>query len=82
MTTGKAPGPSEVSLELIVASRGLGIQVMAEICWKVLDGFEMPAEWALCVVVPIFKGKGDIRTCSCYVAVKILEHRMKVVERV
>ena len=31
--TGKAPGPSEV-----------GIQVMAEICQKVLDGFGMPAE--------------------------------------
>ena len=30
--TGKAPGPSEVSLELIAASRGIGIQVMAEIC--------------------------------------------------
>ena len=26
----------------------------------------MPAEWALSRVVPIFKGKGDIRNCSCY----------------
>ena len=32
MKTRKAPGPSEVSLELIAASRGIGIQVMAEIC--------------------------------------------------
>ena len=32
MKTRKAPGPSEVSLELIAASEGLGIQVMAEIC--------------------------------------------------
>ena len=31
--TGKAPGPSEVSLELIAASGGVGIHVMAEI-WK------------------------------------------------
>ena len=31
MKTGKAPGPSEVSLELIAASGGVGIQVMAEI---------------------------------------------------
>ena len=42
----------------------------------------MPAEWALCVVVPIFKGKGDIRNCSCYGAVKLHEHGMKVVKRV
>ena len=28
----KAPGPSEVSLQLIAASRGVEIQIMAEIC--------------------------------------------------
>ena len=41
----------------------------------------MPAEWALRIVVPIFKGKGDIRNCRCHRAVKVLEHGMKVVER-
>ena len=30
---------------------------MAVICQKVLDGFVMPVEWALCIVVQIFKGK-------------------------
>ena len=30
--TGKAPGPSEVSLELIAASGGVGSLFMAEIC--------------------------------------------------
>ena len=34
----------------------------------------MPVEWALSIVVPVFKGKGDIRNCSCYRAVKLLEH--------
>ena len=37
MTTCKAPGNSEVSLELIAACGGVGIQVMAEICQNVLD---------------------------------------------
>ena len=32
MKTGKAPGPLEVSLKLIAAGGGVGIQVMAEIC--------------------------------------------------
>ena len=32
MKTGKNPGPSEVSLELITASVGVALQVMAEIC--------------------------------------------------
>ena len=33
-------------------------------------------------MVPIFKGKRDIRNCSCYGAVKLLDHGMKMVERV
>ena len=80
--TGKHPGPSEVSLELIAASGGLGIQVMTDVCQKFLDGFGMPAEWALRIVFPIFKGNGDIMNYSCHRAVKLLEHGMKVVERV
>ena len=60
---------------------GVGIQVMAEISQKVLDGFGMPAEWAIGIMVPIFKGMDDIGKCSCYGAVKHLEHGMKVVEK-
>ena len=29
-----------------------------------------------------FKWKGDIKSCSCYRAVKLLQHGMNVVERV
>ena len=42
----------------------------------------MLTEQALRIVVPIFKGEGYMRNCSCYGAVKFLEHGMKVVERV
>ena len=34
------------------------------------------------LVAPIFKGMGDIRNCSCYIALKLHEHGMKVVEMV
>ena len=42
MKTGKTSGPSEVSLELIAASGGVGIQVMADIRQRVLSGLGMP----------------------------------------
>ena len=42
----------------------------------------MSVELALCIVVPIFQDKGDIGGCSCYRAVKLLEHGLKVMERV
>ena len=53
---------------------------MADICQR--EGFGMPVEWAISIVVQIFKGKGDIRNCSCYGALKFHEDGMKVVERV
>ena len=42
--------------------------------------FGIPAQRALSIEVPIFKGKGDIRNCSCHRAVKFLEHGLKVLE--
>ena len=55
---------------------------MAEKCKRALDGFEKQVEWTPSIVAPIFKGKDDIRNCSGYRAVKLLEHGMKEVERV
>ena len=55
--------------------------MMDEICHSVIDGFVMTVEWALNIMVPIFK-KVNIRNCTCYGATKLLEHRIKVVERI
>ena len=64
MKAGKAAGPSEVSVEMIVASGEIGIGVMVELCQGVLDGRGMPDEWALSGMVPIFKKKGDAMSCA------------------
>ena len=82
MKAGKAAGPSEVSVEMIAESGEIGIDVMVELCQSVLDGRGMPNDWALSVVVPIFKGKGDTINCGVYRGVKLLEHAMKIVEKV
>ena len=34
------------------------------------------------MVVPIFKGKDDVMSCGSYREVKLLEHAMKIVEKV
>ena len=34
------------------------------------------------MIVPIFKGKSDVMSCGSYRGVKLLEHAMKIVERV
>ena len=53
-----------------------------ELCQRVLDGKEMPDKWQTSVLVPIFKQKGDIRSCNIYRGIKLLEHAMTIVERV
>ena len=42
----------------------------------------MPVEWALSIVVLIFKGNGDAKNSSCHRAVKCPEHGMIMVEMV
>ena len=34
------------------------------------------------MVVPLFKGKGNVLKCNNYCTIKLLEHGMKVVEHV
>ena len=82
MKLGKATGPSEVSVEMIVASGEIGVKLMMELCRRVWDSRGMPDEWKTSVIVPIFKGKGDVISCGSYRGAKLLEHAMKIVEKV
>ena len=65
-----------------MASGKFGVGVLKKRCQRVLDGKGMPEEWKTSVVVPIFKGKGDMMDYGTYRGVKLLEHAMKIVERV
>ena len=42
----------------------------------------MPDEWRWSVLVPIFKNKGDVQSCSNYRGIKFISHTMKLWERV
>ena len=64
MKLGKAVRLSEVNKDMIIASGKLGVGVIKKLCQRVLDGKRMPEEWKTSVVVPIFKGKGDIINCG------------------
>ena len=58
MKLGKAAGPSEVNMDMIIASGKFGVGVIQKLCQRVLDGKGKPEEWKTSVVVPIFKEKG------------------------
>jgi len=41
----------------------------------------IPEDWKSSVVLPIYKGKGDLMECGSYGGIRLLEHAMKVAER-
>ena len=82
MKPGKAGGPSEVCTEMISTSGEIEDSVMVELYQRVLDRKGMTDEWQTSVLVPIFKGRGDVRNCSTYRGVKLLERTVKIIERV
>ena len=42
----------------------------------------IPEDWKSCVVLPIYKDKGDPMECGSYRGIKLLEHAMKVIEKI
>ena len=44
MKLGKAAGPSEVIMDMIIARGKFGVGVMKKLCQRVLDGKDMPEE--------------------------------------
>jgi hypothetical protein len=49
--------------------------------WYPNRGVEMPDEWRS-ALVPIFKNKEDIQSCTNYRGIKLMSHTMKLWERV
>ena len=82
LKSGKVTGPSKVNLEIIAASGEIEDKVRMDLCQRVLDSKGMPDELKASLIVPILKGKSDVMSCGSYRGVKLLEHAMKIVERV
>ena len=49
---------------------------------RLLREEKMPDEWRRSVLVPLYKGKGDIKECENYRGIKLMSHTMKLWERV
>ena len=82
MKVGKASGPSGVVTEMLKAAGGIGICWMTDLFNRILADGKMPMDWKLSWMTSIYKGKGDALDCGSYRGIKLLEHAMKVFERV
>ncbi|KAK3543094.1 hypothetical protein QTP70_010647 [Hemibagrus guttatus] len=82
MKSGKAVGPDDISVEVWKCLGEAGVEFLASLFNRVLESERMPEEWRRSVLVPIFKNKGDVQSCSNYRGIKLMSHTMKLWERV
>jgi len=67
---------------MIQATGDIKTQWILDLCKGIVKGGCMPEDWKSSVVLPIYKGKGHPVECGSYRGIKLLEHAMKVVERI
>lgn len=82
MKGGKAMGPDGIPIE---AWRGFGdiaIVWLTKLFNLIFRSNKMPEEWRRSILVPIFKNKGDVQSCTNYRGIKLMSHTMKLWERV
>ncbi len=82
MKSRKARGPTGVVGDMLKAAGNWGVKRMTKICNLAVKEGRIPVDWEQSTLVPLYKGKGDPLECGSYRAIKVLEHGMKVLERV
>ncbi|KAK3557977.1 hypothetical protein QTP86_005634 [Hemibagrus guttatus] len=82
MKSGKAVGPDDIPVEVWKCLGEAAVEFLASLINRVLESERMPEEWRRSVLVPIFKNKGDVQSCSNYRGIKLMSHTMKLWERV
>ncbi|KAK3558095.1 hypothetical protein QTP86_009456 [Hemibagrus guttatus] len=82
MKSGKAVDPDDIPVEVWKCLGEAAVEFLANLFNRVLESERMPEEWRRSVLVPIFKNKGDVQSCSNYRGIKLMSHTMKVWERV
>ncbi|KAK3571078.1 hypothetical protein QTP86_001733, partial [Hemibagrus guttatus] len=82
MKSGKAVGPDDIPVEVWKCLGEVAVEFLTSLFNRVLESEKMPEEWRRSVLVPIFKNKGDVQSCSNYRGIKLMSHTMKLWERV
>jgi len=67
---------------MIQATGDIQTQWLLDLCNDIVKEGCIPEDWKSSVVLPIYKGKGDPMDGGPYKGIKLLEHAMKVVERI
>ena len=72
MKKGKAQGPDDIPVEAWIALGNKGVEFLVKFFNRLLRGKKMPDEWRRSVLVPLYKGKGDIMVMKISVSAHTL----------
>ncbi|WVZ50242.1 hypothetical protein U9M48_001516 [Paspalum notatum var. saurae] len=81
MKGGKAVGPDAIPIEVWRCLGDIAFVWLTKLFNQILRSNKMPEEWRRSILVPIFKNKGDIQSCTNYRGIKLMSHTMKLWER-
>jgi hypothetical protein len=82
MKGGKPMDPNGISIEV---QRNLGDVVivwLTKLFNLIFRSNKMLDEWRRSILVPIFKNKGDVQSCTNYRGIKLMSHTMKLCGRI
>ncbi|GJN07204.1 hypothetical protein PR202_ga25015 [Eleusine coracana subsp. coracana] len=82
MKSGKAMGPDGIPIEVWRCLGARAIVWLTKLFNLIFRSNKMPEEWRRSIVVPIFKNKGDVQSCTNYRGIKLMSHTMKLWERI
>ncbi|KAI5609640.1 hypothetical protein C0J50_12105 [Silurus asotus] len=82
MKIGMSVGPDDILVEAWRCLGEMAVEFLTRLFNRILEGERMPEEWRRSVLVPIFKNKEDVQTCSNYRGIKLISKTMKLWEKV
>jgi hypothetical protein len=82
MKGGKTMGPDGIPIEVWRTVGDVAIVWLTKLLNLIFRSNKMPDEWRQSILVPIFKNKGDVQSCTNYRGVKLMSHTMKLWERI
>ena len=82
MKNKRAPGPSGITSNMVKLADETGIIELHRTLQKIASDEICPEEWQHSDTIALFKGKGDSLECGKHRGLRLLEHTMKIFEKV
>ncbi|KAF3621096.1 hypothetical protein FXO38_31983 [Capsicum annuum] len=82
MRRGRAMGPDKIPVDFWKFIGGAGVRWLTELFNDIFKTAKILEAWRWSTMIPLYKNKGDIQSCTNYRDIKLLSHMMKIWERV